>query len=445
MDKLKEDGLFRRDGINYLLPFILITSCFALWGFAHNVTSPMVEAFSTIFRMNVTDGALVQVAFYGGYFCMAFPAALFIQRYTFKAGVLLGLTLFATGSLLFIPASMTGLYYPFLAAYFILTCGLSFLETSCNPYVYVMGSEQTATRRLNLAQAFNPIGNIAGMFVAMIFVQSQLNPMSTAERATLNDQQFEAVKASDLNVLIQPYIWLGIVVLIILAVLRLTRLPKHCEVSSGKRLSTALFEIFRIKNFREGVIAQFFYEGAEIICFTFIIQYGKKLFMGEGMSEMDARLTAQHFSIAAMLLFCGGRFFFTWLMRYVKAGRLLSVLAGIAIVCLCGVIMMQSRAGIVCLVLVSLCMSMMFPTIYGMALHGLKENVKFGGAGLVMSILGGSVFPPIQALIIDSGISVAGLPAMNVSFIVPICCFIVVAIYGQRALKRMEQTVPEKE
>lgn len=431
------DGLFRRDGINYLLPFVLITSCFALWGFAHNVTSPMVEAFSTIFRMNVTDGALVQVAFYGGYFCMAFPAALFIQRYTFKAGVLLGLTLFAIGSLLFIPASMTGFYYPFLIAYFILTCGLSFLETSCNPYIYVMGSEATATRRLNLAQAFNPIGNIAGMFVAMIFVQSRLNPMSTQERALLDDTQFEAVKNSDLSVLIQPYIGLGIVVLAVLFVLRLTRMPKHCEVSSGKKLSTALLEIFHIKNFREGVIAQFFYEGAEIICFTFIIQYGKRLFIDEGMSEMDARLTAQHFSIAAMLLFCGGRFLFTWLMRYVRAGRLLTILAILAIVFLCGVITMQNRVGIVCLVMVSLCMSIMFPTIYGMALHGLGENVKFGGAGLVMSILGGSVFPPIQALIIDSGISLMGIPAINLSFFVPVFCFIVVATYGQRALTRM--------
>ena len=208
-----KQSILSKDGVSYVVPFILITSCFALWGFANDITNPMVKAFSKIFRMSATDGALVQVAFYGGYFAMAFPAAMFIRRYSYKAGVLVGLGLYALGALLFYPAKMTGEYYPFLVAYFILTCGLSFLETSSNPYILSMGTEETATRRLNLAQSFNPMGSLLGMFVAMNFIQAKISPLDTAARAQLNEAQFEAVKESDLSVLIGPYLAIGIVIL----------------------------------------------------------------------------------------------------------------------------------------------------------------------------------------------------------------------------------------
>ena len=181
-----KQSILSKDGVSYVVPFILITSCFALWGFANDITNPMVKAFSKIFRMSATDGALVQVAFYGGYFAMAFPAAIFIRRFSYKAGVLVGLGLYALGAFLFYPAKMTGDYYPFLLAYFILTCGLSFLETSSNPYVLSMGTEETATRRLNLAQSFNPMGSLLGMYVAMNFIQARLNPMDTVERSQLS-------------------------------------------------------------------------------------------------------------------------------------------------------------------------------------------------------------------------------------------------------------------
>ena len=190
----QQQSLITKDGVSYLLPFILVTFCFALWGFANDITNPMVKAFSKIFRMSVTDGTLVQVAFYGGYFCMAFPAAIFIRKFSYKAGVLMGLGLYATGALLFFPAKGIGIYGCFLLAYFIMTCGLSFLETSCNPYILTMGPEETATRRLNMAQCFNPCGSIIGMFVAMNFIQARLNPMSSDERALLGDSEFEALK-----------------------------------------------------------------------------------------------------------------------------------------------------------------------------------------------------------------------------------------------------------
>ena len=212
-----------------VIPFALITSCFALWGFANDITTPLVKAFSKIFRMSVTEGTLVQVAFYGGYFAMAFPAAMFIRRYSYKAGVMLGLGLYALGAFMFFPAKMTGEYYPFLLSYFILTCGLSFLETSCNPYILSMGPEETATRRLNLAQAFNPMGALLGMYVAMEFIQRRLHPLDTSERALLSDSEFEAVRDADLATLIAPYLVIGLVTLSVLILVRVMKFGRGVE------------------------------------------------------------------------------------------------------------------------------------------------------------------------------------------------------------------------
>lgn len=440
--KRPADGLFTKNGASFLLPFAAITACFALWGFANDVTSPMVKAFSKIFRMSVTEGAMVQVAFYLGYFVMAFPAAMFIRRYSFKAGVLVGLSLYAAGALLFFPAKAMGVYAPFLLAYFVMTCGLSFLETSCNPYIYCMGSEETATRRLNMAQAFNPIGALAGMYVAMAFVQARMNPMPTAERLTLPDEEFNMLKEQDLDVLIQPYLFIGIVVIALLILIRLTKMPKDGDAPTNKSLRTSLAELARVRNYREGVVAQFFYIGAQVTCWTFIIQYGTHVLMGEGMEEHAAEILSQKFNIAALVLFTCSRFVCTWFLRYVSPGRLLTVLAVVAVVAVCGVILFTDRRGLYCLVAVSGCMSLMFPTIYGIALRGLGDNVKIGGAGLIMSILGGSVFPPLQAALIDAGFTVAGLPATNTSFAVPLVCFVVVAVYGQRAYLREKKRKP---
>ncbi|MDE5657569.1 MAG: L-fucose:H+ symporter permease, partial [Muribaculaceae bacterium] len=229
--KTEKNSILHFNGVSFVVPFVLITSCFALWGFANDITNPMVKAFSKIFRMSVTEGALVQVAFYGGYFAMAFPAAIFIRRFSYKAGVMLGLGLYALGALLFLPAKETGEYYPFLIAYFVLTCGLSVLETSCNPYILAMGSEDTATRRLNLAQAFNPVGSLLGMFVAMNFIQNRLDPADTADRANMGEAAFEAVKEHDLSVLIGPYLIIGLIVIAMLLVIRFSGIPKCGEAS----------------------------------------------------------------------------------------------------------------------------------------------------------------------------------------------------------------------
>ncbi|WP_277121465.1 L-fucose:H+ symporter permease [Bacteroides ndongoniae] len=426
-----KDSILSKDGVSYLVPFILVTSCFALWGFANDITNPMVKAFSKIFRMSVTDGALVQVAFYGGYFAMAFPAAMFIRRFTYKAGVLLGLGLYALGAFLFFPAKLTGDYYPFLIAYFIMTCGLSFLETSCNPYILSMGTEQTATRRLNLAQAFNPMGSLLGMFVAMNFIQNRLNPMDTVERSQLTQAEFEQVRDADLAVLIAPYLAIGAFILVILLVFSAVRMPHNADRTHSIDFLPTLKRIFSIRHYREGVVAQFFYVGAQIMCWTFIIQYGTRLFMSQGMEEQAAEVLSQKYNIVAMVLFCISRFICTFMLKYLNPGTLLKVLALVACFLILGVMFLQNILGLYCLVGVSACMSLMFPTIYGIALNGLGDDAKFGAAGLIMAILGGSVLPPLQAAIIDCK-ELLGMPAVNLSFVLPLVCFVVIVVYGHR-------------
>ena len=428
---MKQDSILRSNGVSYLVPFILITSCFALWGFANDITNPMVKAFSKIFRMSVTDGTLIQVAFYGGYFAMACPAAMFIRKYSYKAGVLLGLGLYGLGAFLFYPAMLTGLYFPFLLAYFILTCGLSFLETSCNPYILTMGPESSATRRLNMAQCFNPMGSLLGMYVAMNFIQNRLDPMETAERAQLDPESFAALRDADLWILVKPYLAIGAVVVLMMVLIALVSMPRNGDKQRTTAFLPTLRRIFSVPKYREGVIAQFFYVGAQIMCWTFIIQYGTRIFMEQGMGEKEAEVLSQQYNILAMILFCSSRFICTFLLKYFRPGALLGTLAVAAGILTLGVILCDGIAGLYCLVGVSGCMSLMFPTIYGIALEGMGEDAKFGAAGLIMAILGGSVLPPIQASIIDLG-TVAGFPAVNISFVLPLICFVVVAAYGYR-------------
>lgn len=429
-------SLLKHNGVNYLFPFILITACFSLWGFANDITNPMVKAFSKIFRMSVAEGALVQLAFYGGYFAMAFPAAIFIRKFSYKKGIMLGLLLYAGGAFLLFPAKESGSFYPFLAAYFILTCGLSFLETSANPYILTMGPEESATRRLNLAQSFNPIGSLAGMYVAMNFIQSRLNPLSTAERAVLPDAEFAALKQSDLSVLIAPYLFIGVVVFVMFLIIWIARMPVNGDKNKQINFFPTLKRIFSIPNYRQGVIAQFFYVGAQIMCWTFIIQYGTRIFMAQGMEEQAAEVLSQRYNILAMIIFCVSRFVCTYLLKFFNPGKLLRILAIAAAIFTLGVIFFQNIWGLYSLVAVSACMSLMFPTIYGIALKGMGDDAKFGAAGLIMAILGGSILPPLQASIIDLGSIGNSFPAVNASFILPFICFVVVAWYGAQAYRR---------
>lgn len=416
----------------YIVPFVLITSCFALWGFANDITNPMVEAFSRIFKMGVGGGTWVQVVFYGGYGAMAFPAAFYIRKYSYKSGILMGLGLYATGALLFIPANAIGMYYPFLIAYFVMTCGLSFLETSANPYILFMGADSTATRRLNLAQAFNPMGSLTGMFVAKTFIQARLDPRGADERALLSPEEFNQLKAHDLDILSSPYIAIGGVIIAVFLIILFARMPKNEESSHDLNFFGALKNLIKVPRYYEGVVAQLFYVGAQIMCWTFIVQYGQRIFMEQfGLTAGDAAQKAQFYNIIAMGSFLVSRFICTFLLKYIRPGRLLMILSVGAIFLSLGTIFFQDIRGLYCLVGISACMSLMFPTIYGIALRGMGEDAKFGAAGLIMSIVGGTFLPKIQAWVIDQG-NLFNLPAVNVSFVIPLICFVIIGGYGYR-------------
>ena len=413
-----------------LWPFILVTSLFALWGFANDVTNPMVAAFKEILLISHFQSSLVQFAFYGGYCVMAIPAALFIRRFSYKAGILVGLLLYSAGSLLFIPSGMMMAFWAFLLSYFILTCGLSFLETSSNPYVLSMGPEKTATRRLNFAQSFNPVGSLTGMFVAQKLILAKLDKTCEEGRRALLEtapEQLRAIRVHDLAVLRGPYVAIGLIVLAVLVIFLLSKMPKgRGEEGTHLNLGPTLKRLLANKKYIGGVVAQAFYVGTQIMCWTFIIQYA----MNElGMSAERA----QGYNIIAMAIFCSSRFICTYLLKYFSPGRLLASLAvggGLLIV---GTIFIHGMTGLYCLIAVSACMSLMFPTIYGIALKGLSDDAKLGAAGLIMAIGGGSIMPPLQASIMDMDAFNLGfmtLSSTRASFVLPLICFVVITYYG---------------
>ena len=420
----------------YLIPFILVGFLFPLWGFANDITNPMVAAFKNILLISNFESALVQFAFYGGYCLMAIPAAIFIKRFNYKQAIIMGLALYSIGCFLFIPAGKMMAFEAFLLSYFIMTCGLSFLETSANPYILSLGDESTATQRLNLAQAFNPLGSLVGMFVAREFILARLNPAaeSTRRELSLNDPgAFTLIQQSDLDVIIGPYLMLGMVVFFVLIIFFISKLPGS-KSGKGEKLDLkpTLNRLFSNKRYLEGVIAQAFYVGAQIMCWTFIIHYGVNEL---GMTKAEA----QSYNMVAMVIFVSSRFICTYLLKFINSGQLLMTLALGGGTFILGTIFLTGMVGLYSLVAVSACMSLMFPTIYGIALKGLGEDAKLGSAGLILAIGGGSLMPPLQGLIMDmSSFSIGGflLSSTRASFGLPLVCFIVIGIYGWNTMRK---------
>ena len=416
----------------YLLPFILLTSLFALWGFANDITNPMVAAFQTLMELPAAKASLIQFAFYGGYATMAVPAALFIRKYSYKKGILLGLLLYAIGAFLFIPAAAKQSFTFFCFSLYILTFGLAFLETTANPFILSLGSKENATRRLNLSQAFNPLGSLSGMAVASLIVLPNL--LSDKRDAAgniifplLSEAEKADIRLHDLAVIRNPYVILGIVVMAMFAIIALVEVPACETPDHDTRLRGTLGRLWRNRVYREGVFAQVFYVAAQIMVWTFIIQYADNL----GINKA----TAQNYNILAMLLFLAGRFISTWLMKYTDGRRLLTIFGICAALCSLGAVLIVGKAGLFCLVGISLFMSLMFPTIYGTALEKVSlPDASLGAAFLVMAIVGGALMPPLQGMIIDCG-TILGHPAVNVSYCLPLICFVAVAIYGYRARK----------
>jgi FHS family L-fucose permease-like MFS transporter len=412
-----------------IIPFILLTSLFALWGFANAVTDPMVQAFKKVLELSNSQAAWVQMAFYGGYFCMAIPAALFMRKYSYKVGILIGLALYAIGALLFYPAAITEQFWFFCLGLYVLTFGLAFLETAANPYALAMGPKQTATQRLNLAQAFNPIGLILGLFVAQQYVLKQLKSDDIIDFNALDEASKTLIKTTDLMVIRNPYVILGLVIMAVFVLFLIIKMPNSKDDVFNENIGKVVKRLFKNKDYSNGIVAQVLYVGAQIMCWTYIYQYAE----GMGMESV----TAGYYQMAAFIFFTFGRAVGTLLLRFINSGRLLMIFAIFATISTLGVIFIGNNIGLYCLVGISFFMSLMFPTIYGISLAGLTEDEsKIGSAGLVMAIVGGALMPKLQGMLIDLGgygvndITILGVSEVNFSFILPALCFVYITLFG---------------
>ena len=379
----------------YFLPFALVSILFLLWGLANNMTDTLLAAFKKVMQMSDTETSFIQFAFYGSYFCFALPAALFIRRFSFKAGIILGLLLYAGGAMLFYPAALTESYLFYLIAIYILAGGCSVLETTANPYILSMGTPETATRRLNIAQSFNPIGSIMGILLSQQFILRDISLFSISE----------------------TYMGLGFVLIAIMAVMIFSRMPTGKDDAEGS-VGASFARLLQNRRYTWGVVAQFFYVGAQIGVWSFTI----RLVMQElGIAEAGAAT----YYLASIIMFCLARFFFTWMMKYFRPAHLMACAAAADIV-LCLIVILMSGSGMTCvvaLVLVSFFMSLQFPTIYGIALDGVGDDAKIGASGLIMAILGGALLTPLQGMVSDTW-------GVSTSYIVPLISFVVVLWYS---------------
>ena len=391
----------------YLVPFILVTSLFFLWGLANNMTDTLLAAFKRIMSMSDTQTSLIQLAFYGAYFCVAFPAALFIRKHSFKAGVVLGLCLYALGAMLFLPAAKIASYGFYLVSIYVLASGCSVLETTANPYILSMGDPETATRRLNIAQAFNPLGSISGILLSQAFILSDISLYSISG----------------------TYFGLGCVLVVIMVVMLCISMPEGKDVtseSSQNHWRASLKRLVSNRKYCFGVIAQFFYVGAQIGVWSFTI----RIVMNElGILEKPAATIY----LISIIGFCASRFIYTWLMKYCKPSKLLVFGSIAALLCTLAVVFTAGTGWVmvVALILVSFFMSLMFPTIYGIALGdvensecgGYPGDAKIGASGLIMAILGGAILTPLQGMVSDNW-------GINGFYLVPAFCFLVVLLYA---------------
>lgn len=407
-----------------VVPFILLVLCFAAWGAAANMTDPLVKVFSKIFTMSSVQSALVQFSYYGAYFCLAIPAAYINKRFSYKTGVLTGLGMAAIGAFLFYPASQAMTYGFFLVALFVLAGGLSILETSANPYVMGMGTQQGATRRLNLAQSFNPVGTNIGVFLAATLILPKLNTATSGERTNMNSEQLTSIISAELDAVMVPYVGMACVLVFIWLAIAFTKTPNFCKqkkISKHVEFSATFKRLFKNTHYRFGVIAQFFNVAAQTCVWTFTIQYV--------MEALDTNeVTGGSILQYSMITFLVSRFVMTWLMGFIRPAKLLMATSIIAMLLCFYMVKMPNISGVWALVSISACLSLMFPTIYAISLHGLGDDAKLGAVGLVMAILGGAIVPVFQAVFIDA-YSVA------FSYVVPAGCFIIVAAYAAFDLK----------
>jgi FHS family L-fucose permease-like MFS transporter len=423
------DGLANRDAAlvprQFRLIFALVTTLFFLWAIPNNLNDILIRQFMKSFVMTRFEAGLVQFAFYLGYFLLAMPAALVMRRFGYKSGFVVGLFLFSLGAVLFWPAAVVDRYSFFLVALFIIASGLSFLETASNPFIAQLGDASTAARRLNLAQAFNPLGSITGALIGTVFIFSGVD-LRPGQIAALDARhQYATYLHSETMRVVAPYVVLGVVTFVMMVLIIATRFPaslqrEEDETTGPHRLGLLL----RRPHFLMAVVAQFAYVGAQVGTWSYLIPY-IQAYTGE------AEKAAGYFLTASLVLFGVGRFASAWLMRYVNPTRLMAIYAVLNAV-LAGVgVLFPGWPGMVALLFTSFFMSLMYPTIFAQGIRGLGDYAKMGGSLIVMAIVGGAVLAPAMGYVADRVGSVA------LAYIIPLLAYVVVAFYSVADLRLM--------
>jgi MFS transporter, FHS family, L-fucose permease len=400
----------------FLLAFAVVTSLFFMWAIANNFNDILIKQFQKALELSRMESGLVQTAFYFGYFTFALPAGWMITRLGYKAGIIIGLGLYATGAVMFYPAAEVRQFGFFLIALYIIAAGLAFLETAANPLIAVMGPGRTAAQRLNLAQSFNGLGGFLAPFMggALIFSGIEHTP---AELAAMSPARIDAYRATEALAVQAPYLGLAAVVILLTVLVAILRFPK-IEEATHSYDDVAHKPIWSFRHLRWAVVAQFFYVGAQVTVWSYFINFAQDL---SGVGEK----AAAHYLGISLMAFMIGRFAGTALMRFVAPPRLL-MFYGIAAALLCAVAMATSgMVAIVALGLTSFFMSVMFPTIFALGVAELGSRTKLGSSLLVMAIIGGALFPPLTGLIGERNQS------LQIALIVPLFCFVVVALFGR--------------
>lgn len=410
---------------NYLFPFILVTSLFFFWGFIHNLDPALIPHLRRGFSLNTVEASLVDSAVYLGYFIMAIPAGILMKKYGYKIGILLGLSLFAIGCFLFVPAANTMQYAFFLAALFIVACGLAILETAANPYATVLGKPETATQRLNFAQSFNGLAAFLAPLIGRKFILTK-EPLSPETLAAMQTQERNAYLLKETSTVKMPYMVLGCAILVMVAIFLFTKLPDIKD--SEEKESGGFLHAFRHRQLKWGVIAQFFYVGAQVCILSFLILFATK---AAGIPEREAAIYSSFAGLAFML----GRFAGTFFMQFIAPPKLLTIYSVVCVLlCLVtifgtGVITLYAIIGI------SFFMSIMFPTIFALGIQDTGADTKPGSSLIIMSIVGGAVLPPILGYIADRTNNI------QYGYVVPLLCFAVVGCFGWKGYKHHEKAV----
>ena len=429
--------------------FALLVIPFALWGAANNMTDMLVPAFQKVMSMSQTQSSLVQMAFYGAYFCMALPAAFIIKKFSYKTGVVSGLFIYAAGAALCFPAAQSMSFSFFLVAFYVFAGGCAILETCVAPYVISMGPAESATRRINMAQSFNPVGSICGLLLGKYVILAGLNKADDAARAAMPAEELAVIQGQELGNVVNAYMMVGIVSLILGVIILIKKFPRGGEAADDSATNpehggiATFARLFKNKNYVMSVVAQFFYVGCQIGVWTYTIKYlmeNNKVALESAVATAVAagekatmESEASNYMIYGLILFTISRFICTYLMKFIDPARLLTVIAGIAAVLCAVVIWVGGPTGGYALVAISACMSLCFPTIYGLGLTGLDDNDrKWGGSGIIMAIVGGAVLVPMQGALIDK-------MGVNLCYLMPFVSFILVAVYGIIAHKKEEE------